>query len=583
MNRNSARLTGGALVLLALLLPHAAGAQAAQHGFELERMGRTTEAAEMYLSALRREPANISALLGLERVLPVLDRLPELLPLAQAALATDPRNDNLRGLMLRAYVALNHADSAEAFAGNWARAAPGSEQPYREWGIALQDARRYQDARRAFLLGRQSLGRPGTLAPELADLAERDGAWEEAAREWAAAVTATPAMLGTAADRLRETPRQRRPDVVNALTATDAAPAVRRLAAELLLVWGDPERAWRVYAPAVGSTRESPQELRRFADAAGALGTPAGKRVRGLALVRFAELVPPPLSTRARTDAARALLDAGDVETARGVLELLAQDPNATPEARALAQTGLIRALISAGQLDSAQHRIARLARTLPADDGAQLRLELARARLGRGQLESAERAIEPDSSLDAVALRAWVALYRGQLGRAAELFIDAGPFVGGVTAATDRSRMIALLQPFGMTDAPPVGAALLRLAMGDSAGAVQGLEHAAGARELARGRPELLLFAGEVAARLDGPAHTTTATRLFREVIRSGGESPAAPAAELEAARLLLRENKASEAIELLEHLILTYPASALVPQARRELDRAKGAVPRS
>jgi hypothetical protein len=32
-----------------------------------------------------------------------------------------------------------------------------------------------------------------------------------------------------------------------------------------------------------------------------------------------------------------------------------------------------------------------------------------------------------------------------------------------------------------------------------------------------------------------------------------------------------------------LLEHLILTYPESALVPQARRTLDQARGAVPRT
>jgi len=32
---------------------------------------------------------------------------------------------------------------------------------------------------------------------------------------------------------------------------------------------------------------------------------------------------------------------------------------------------------------------------------------------------------------------------------------------------------------------------------------------------------------------------------------------------------------------VTLLEHLILTYPGSALIPQARRRLDEARGAVP--
>ncbi|MGH7519201.1 MAG: hypothetical protein ACREOC_17345, partial [Gemmatimonadales bacterium] len=56
-----------------------------------------------------------------------------------------------------------------------------------------------------------------------------------------------------------------------------------------------------------------------------------------------------------------------------------------------------------------------------------------------------------------------------------------------------------------------------------------------------------------------------------------------AAPAAELALGRLLLETERAAEAVQALEHLILTYPESALVPQARRALDQARGAVPRT
>ena len=64
---------------------------------------------------------------------------------------------------------------------------------------------------------------------------------------------------------------------------------------------------------------------------------------------------------------------------------------------------------------------------------------------------------------------------------------------------------------------------------------------------------------------------------------MRTGGRGAAAPAAELEWARLLLRQGRSSDAVTRLEHLILTYPGSAVVPEARRELERAKGAIPRS
>jgi len=69
----------------------------------------------------------------------------------------------------------------------------------------------------------------------------------------------------------------------------------------------------------------------------------------------------------------------------------------------------------------------------------------------------------------------------------------------------------------------------------------------------------------------------------LFDEVVRTGGPGAAAPAAELEWARLLERRAQPAEALQHLEHLILTYPGSAVVPEARRELERAKGAIPKS
>ncbi|MGH7569890.1 MAG: tetratricopeptide repeat protein, partial [Gemmatimonadales bacterium] len=111
----------------------------------------------------------------------------------------------------------------------------------------------------------------------------------------------------------------------------------------------------------------------------------------------------------------------------------------------------------------------------------------------------------------------------------------------------------------------------------------VTGLRRAAG--ELARdgGRPDVLLVAGQVAARLGDEAHDRAAAGLFADIVRIGGAGAAPPAAELEWARLLLRQGQGAEAIAHLEHLILSYPTSAVVPEARRELERARGAIPKS
>src|SRR6266513_4826549 len=153
---------------LLIALPVLAGAQAIGPGFELERSGRYADAANVYLTTVRADPTNVPALLGLERTLFVLNRTPELLPLVQAARARLPDSPALRSLELRVYAALNQLDSLETIARRWAASAPQSEAPYREWGQALADHRMWDEARRAFLVGRRTLGGDGTLAIELA-------------------------------------------------------------------------------------------------------------------------------------------------------------------------------------------------------------------------------------------------------------------------------------------------------------------------------------------------------------------------------------------------------------------------------
>ena len=80
------------LALLLLLPLRSAPAQAIGQGFELERAGQYEQAANLYFGTLRADPTNLSALLGLERVLLPLNRLGELLPVAQRAVTAGPTN-----------------------------------------------------------------------------------------------------------------------------------------------------------------------------------------------------------------------------------------------------------------------------------------------------------------------------------------------------------------------------------------------------------------------------------------------------------------------------------------------------------
>jgi tetratricopeptide (TPR) repeat protein len=562
--------------------PRPARAQAIGQGFELERTGRLDQAAALYFAAARGDATNLPALLGLERVLPQLDRLRELLPIAERAVLRDSTNDALRGLLLRTCVALNLPDTAEAVARRWAVMRPHDEAPYREWATALSDGRSYRQAEQVYHAGRKALERPEAFAVELAELEQREGDWEGAAREWALAVTAFPVQVPNAATQLVSAPLDRRDRVIRALTARDDAPAPQRLAAELVLAWGDPARAWAI----LESTLRTPPAdamfaLHRFADLAAGIGTPAAWRVRGLALVRFAELAPPSLAVRARADAARSFLQAGEAQAARAQLQRLAGDNAAPPDVQQLATATLIGALIQARELDSAATRLESEADELGADQEATLRFALARARIRLGQLALADTALGADSSVEAIALHGWIALYRGDLGQARARLRAAGPYAGEQRDATERTAMLALLEQIPGDHLPALGSALLALARGDSGAAVTGLEGAAKSLEPERGRADVLLLAGRIAARLDTTGGS--ALPLFAEVVRIGGSGAAPPAAELEWARVLARRGMHGEALQHLEHLILTYPESAVVPEARRELARVKGAIPRS
>src|SRR2546429_270621 len=130
--RRSSSWTVGLLILVARVLP----SQAIGQGFELERAGQYEQAAAIYLATLRADPTNLSALLGLERVLPPLNRLRELLPAAQRAAAASPTNAALRGVLLRTDVGLDEPDSARAVAPRWTAAPPRGGDSVAAWAEA---------------------------------------------------------------------------------------------------------------------------------------------------------------------------------------------------------------------------------------------------------------------------------------------------------------------------------------------------------------------------------------------------------------------------------------------------------------
>jgi hypothetical protein len=116
----------------------------------------------------------------------------------------------------------------------------------------------------------------------------------------------------------------------------------------------------------------------------------------------------------------------------------------------------------------------------------------------------------------------------------------------------------------------------------GDSAVAVD--LFVAAAAEVTEAAPLMLNTAARIAAgRPDSTGQSPRAVAIWERIVNEYPTSPEAAEADLEWARVLRRKGDNAGAVARLEHLLLTYPQSALAPQARRELDLARNAIPRA
>jgi thioredoxin-like negative regulator of GroEL len=566
-------------LLLVLLGPRALQAQdpGMSRAFELERRGEYAAAADAYRTVLTARPGDPAALLGLERVLLPIGRSAEILPQVRAALAASPSSGPIYGVAIRAWTAADEPDSLRAVAERWAAAAPGDETPYREWGAAALSRRDRPGATAAYLRGRERLHRPDALAAELAQVAVANGDFAGALHEWLPALRRVPGYRVTAVSTLSQAPDSIRSDLIRQLEHEHDFTAAR-LQAELRARWGDPLGALETLRGALPDDRSVAAEaLRGLLDQLHARPGRDARVAEGRALELLAERLPDSERARLRLEAARVYTAAGERESARRMLAGIADDRDAPGTISAGASTTLVQVLIGEGKLEEAARRLADHRAAMSGDDYAALRRRLVLAHIQAGDLARADSALGADSTVEGLALGGRIRLYRGDIAGALERFKAAGPFAGERTEATERTALLALLQPIEADSLPALGQALLTLARGDTAQAVAALDRVAGELAAPRGGAEVRLLAGRLAA---ASGKTGDAERLLKAAAASAAPGTA-PAAELALGELLLRQHRSAEAVVQLEHLILTYPGSALIPQARRRLDEARGAVP--
>ncbi len=577
--RSALVFAAGMLAWLASAAPLRAQQDPMNRAFDLERRGEYAAAVDAYRAILAAKPADATAILGLERSLIPLNRPADIMPQIRAALDAGTRSPAIFGAALRAYGAAGQPDSLRKVAARWAQAEPAEEGPYREWGAALAARHDFGGAKAALLEGRARLGRPDALAAELAQLAVASGDYSSALHEWALALRRLPGYRITAVAQLAQAPERERPELL-AQIDRETDPSARRLSADLRARWGDPLRAYRDLVAALPPERgQQVDVLRQFLDVLRTLNSADSRQAQAMTLEALAERATGPQAARYRLDAAQAWSDAGKPEEARHVLAALASDKGTPPQLASGASLTLIGVLIDEGKTDEADRQLRALQGTVSADDYAALRRRLLQGWIRAGNLARADSALAGDSTVDGLALAGRVALFRGDLAGARRRFEAAGPYAGNRDDATERTALIALIQPITAESLPALGDALLALERGDSAAAAQGLDQVAGTLKPGEGGAELRLLAGRI-ARARG--NTALAERQLRAA--DAADAPAtAPAAELELARLLAATGRSGDASQTLEHLILTYPQSALVPQARHELDLIRGGVPRT
>ena len=413
----------------------------------------------------------------------------------------------------------------------------------------------------------------------MAQLAVTEGNYDLAAREWVPAIRRLSGYRVTAVATLALAPESARPSLLQTL-AKDGDFTARRLEAELRVRWGDPLGGLAALESALPDSRVvAVDALRGLLDQLRGSRTREALLAQGRTLEAIAKRTVEPQASRIRLEAAQAYSAAGELHSARRMLAGMTEQPGESDAFSSGAASTLVAVLIDDDKLTEAGQRLEELRPNLASDEYLDLRRRIAYGWIRLGELGRADTLLGADSSVDGLALSGRLRLYRGDLAGAVESFKAAGPYAGDRSEATWRTSMLALLQPIEADSSVELGSALLLLERGDSAEAAGALEAVAGKLPASKGGAEVRLLAGRTAAATGQEAE---AERLLRAA--AVAEAPAtAPAAELALAELLLREGKKDDAIAQLEHLILTYPASALVPQARRTLDQARGGVPQT
>ena len=527
---------------------------------ELENDGKYKEAAALFRDAVRLAPSP-NSVLGLERVYAELGMSDSLLAPLDTIIAQHPQEPTYRTVQLRTLQLLRRDERLREAFEQWVRVVPRDATPYREYARLLIQLGRATTADSIVTRGRTALGSLRDLEYENAQLRAAMGEWQLSAQSWRRALPSAPHLAIAAAYSLTPAPAASRDSIRAALASLPADPGSRRALAELALAWNNPHEAWeylRVLRPdtAVATVWED------FGDRAYAaeLWSVAHEAFAAALGVRWSA----PLATRTAAAALHAGVP-GDVATVAPFAFWGADSMSAAREFLPLH----VAALVALGRATDADQLVTRFDRFLVPAQRMRLAQILAAAWVRAGDLTRARAALRAAGpEVESGEAAGWLALYDGHLSAARTLLRSVRE------PSAELAWAMGLVARARGDTAPELGLAFLTLARGDSVNASAAFIAAAALHgEVA---PALLL----VAARLRATA-PDDAIPIWARIVAEYPAAPESVESELEWARVLRRRGDIAAAATHLEHLILGAPQSALLPQARRELELVRGAVP--
>ena len=512
------------------------------------------DAAALYRRAFAGE-AMVPALLGLERVYTNLGMVDSLVPLVRQAIRSEPRNGVVRSVQLRTLTALQRDDELTAAFRDWVRAVPGEAAPFKEYARILLESGRSAAADSVLQTASRMVRDPRDFSSELAQVASAQRMWNEAARRWRETLTQTPQLYQAAVFALGTASGAGRDSIRTAMLAEPVWLPARRVLASLELAWGQPRQAWNAFRD-LKPDAEVIAAWKEFGEEADARSMPVASREAWAAI--YAKSMDAATGLRA----ADAALASGEAATA---LQLAS-----SAQGRLSAQLGLrdavpvrLRAMAALGKAADA---LALVDSVRPKVVPIQLQLlerELMWAWLRVGD---ATRARPFVTRLDEDEATALLAIYDGDLDKARTALRNAD--------ASNTLLLVprALLSRTTLPSSPGLGAAFAALAKRDTATALTQFLGTTG--DVGDAAPLVLAMAARL---LTASGDDGRAVPLWTRIVTEYATSPEAPEGDLEWARAALRAHDGTTAITRLEHLLLTYPTSALAPQARRELTAAK------